>query len=757
MKMPPAVRTVGLATLGYLAVTIAYTWPLAMKPGGVPHDLGDPLMTTWLLWWSGTQAVPLTAYWWNAPTFFPAPGVLGFSEHLLGLVPIAAPITALTGSPLAGHNVAFMATFVLSALGAHFLAHTLTRRHDVSIVAALAFAFAPYRLSQAPHIQVLASYWTPVCLAALHRFDRSARGRWALVAALAWALQALSCGYYLFFLSVLVGLWFAWFAVGRWTFRRLALATAPFLAGALLLAPFLIGYQNVLQGIYGFKRSIGEIRFFSADIAGLLSASDDLLAWGWLHVFERPESALFPGIVIVLLTGFAIARSHPFRTDVPESPRMRVLRGVLMTALALLVIGAVIPLVWGSWQLKVGGVRLLSIARADKPSTLALAAALAVILTLPRVRDALSRRSPLAFYLLAAFVMWMFALGPDPTVMERRALYQAPYGWLMRLPGFDGLRVPARFWMMTLACLSVVAALGLQRLSGRARRTALVVAAAGVLMDGWPRAFAVLPAPELRPVPGGTVARLDLPIGDDTDPQSLYRQIFDKVPLYNGFSGYTAPHYHAMRTLIQSGDRRILQALALRGPLGVVVSHDGDGDGAIRRFVTETPGTRMVRNENTWSSYVVQPGGDGAATADASGTPVRITSIAASPNGSQARLALDGDLVTRWSTRSSIPQQGEVTLELESAADVAQVVMDLGEFATDFPVTLQVEVSTDGIAWDTAWSGSTALQVYYGGLRHPREVPLVLPLNRRAIRFIRLRQSGVGKFDWSIAELRVLQ
>ncbi|MEO6236515.1 MAG: hypothetical protein ABIQ52_05905 [Vicinamibacterales bacterium] len=199
---------------------------------------------------------------------------------------------------------------MLSARGAHFLAYTLTRRHDVSVVAALAFAFAPYRLGQVPHIQVLASYWTPVCLAALHRLDRTARTRWAIAAAAAWTLQALTCGHYLFFLSVLVGLWFMWCAVGRWSWRRLVVAAAPFVAGAIVLAPFLLGYQNILQGVYGFKRSIGEIRFFSADIAGLLSASNELVAWGWLHVFHRPESELFSGAAIVLLTGFAIARSH---------------------------------------------------------------------------------------------------------------------------------------------------------------------------------------------------------------------------------------------------------------------------------------------------------------------------------------------------------------------------------------------------------------------------------------------------------------
>ena len=148
-------RVVALASLGYLALAVAYSWPLAIRLSGVPHDPGDPLLTTW----------------WNAPMFYPATGVLAFSEHLLGLAPIAVPLNLLTGQPLVGHNVAFIATFALSAIGAHFLAYTLTRRHDVSAIAAVAYAFAPYRLPQAPHIQVLASHWTPVCLAALHQIS----------------------------------------------------------------------------------------------------------------------------------------------------------------------------------------------------------------------------------------------------------------------------------------------------------------------------------------------------------------------------------------------------------------------------------------------------------------------------------------------------------------------------------------------------------------------------------------------------------
>ncbi len=362
----------------------------------------------------------------------------------------------------------------------------------------------------------------------------------------------------------------------------------------------------------------------------------------------------------------------------------------------------------------------------------------------------------LAFYLLAAFAMWVFSLGPDPTVMDLRALYQAPYAWLMRLPGFDGLRVPARFWMMALVCLGVVAALAVDRLAGRARRVVVALAVAGLLLDGWPRVFKVLAAPPLRPSPAGSAARLDLPISDDTDAQALYQQMFDPVPLYNGFSGYGAPHYYAMRTMVEESDPRILRILAARGPLGVVIDHAGDPDGALRKFVLATPGATLVRTEADWSSYRVPQSVSAPDLPDRAGTPLRIKSLSTFPSPPHAYRALDGLLTTRWSGGPQ-EQSAEATIELEGPTHVGQVVIDQGEFVADFPMRLQIDVSADGAVWENAWTGDTAVHAYLGAIRHPREVPLVLPLNRDGVKFIRLRQVGFGKRDWSIAELHALR
>jgi hypothetical protein len=755
MRMSRPARVAVAASLGYVALAVAYSWPLAIRLSGVPHDPGDPLLTTWFLWWS-TQAVPLTTAWWNAPMFYPATGVLAFSEHLLGLAPIAVPLTLLTGQPLIGHNVAFIATFALSAIGAHFLAYTVTRRHDVSAIAAVAYAFAPYRLPQAPHIQVLASHWTPVCLAALHRYDQTARPRWAVLAAAAWVLQSLSCGYYMLFLAVLVALWFLWFAAGRWSVRQIAVAAAAFGAGAVVLLPFLLEYQAVHE-MYGFRRSIGEARFFSADIAALLFASDELLLWWWVQVFPRAEGNLFPGLTIVVLTIVALYHAHPFRVDRPEPRRILIVRRVFAVLLGLLLVGTALPLVYGAWRLSIAGTTLVSIARADKPATIALLAALVVVGLLPRVRQAIRRRSVLAFYLFAAFAMWIFALGPDPTVMGYRAFYRTMYSWLMELPGFDGLRVPARFWMMTLVCLSVVAALAVNRLGGRTRQVVVAAAIAGLLLDGWPRGFRVLAAPELRPSPPGVAVRIDLPVSDGSDPLALYQQMFDPVPLYNGFSGYGAPHYHAMRAMLDEGDPTVLPLLAARGPLGVVVDHAGDADGALRKLVLAVPGSTLERMEPGWSSYRVPKTPAPPDVPDRSGTPIPIKSFTAVPGQASAPLAIDGKLTTRWWTTDEIDQAAELTIELGSPTRVGQIVMEIGSFTTDFPKRMQVDVSADGVAWETAWTGSPALNAYYGAVRHPRELPVVLPLNREGVRFIRLRQLETGKFNWSILELSVLQ
>ena len=48
--------------------------------------------------------------------------------------------------------------------------------------------------------------------------------------------------------------------------------------------------------------------------------------------------------------------------------------------------------------------------------------------------------------------MWWTALGPDPKVLGEASEVPGPFLLLMQAPGFNGIRVPARFWVMELRC-----------------------------------------------------------------------------------------------------------------------------------------------------------------------------------------------------------------------------------------------------------------------------------------------------------------
>jgi hypothetical protein len=252
------------------------------------------------------------------------------------------------------------------------------------------------------------------------------------------------------------------------------------------------------------------------------------------------------------------------------------------------------------------------------------------------------------------------------------------------------------------------------------------------------------------------VARLDLPMDTDHDAAALYYQTLESVPLYNGFSGYGAPHAYAMREMLENYDPRILRVLTARGPLGVVIDHKADTEGAIRKFVTAYPGAKQHESHADWSSYTLPQTATVDAVPDEKGQPIAITSLVAFPSQPHTPRSLDGSVKTRWS--GGVQQvAADFTIEIADPGYVAQVVVDLGEFITDYPMRLHMEVSADGVTWETAFLGDTVLQAYYAAVRHPRLVPLVLPVDRNNVRFIRMKQLGWGKHDWSIPEVRVLR
>jgi len=745
------------AAAAYVLLTAALTWPLVLHPGSlVPNDLGDPLLNTWILAWDA-RVVPLTAHWWDAPQFYPAAGTMAFSEHLLGLTIFTTPVILVSGNPLLAYNIAFFLSFVLSGLFAYFLAFTISRRHDCAFLAGLAFAFAPYRMAQLAHVQVLSSYWMPLALAGLHRYFDDHRTRWLVLFAAAWFMQALTCGYYLIYLSVLIALWLPWFVSGPGTWRSLVRLAVAWGIVALLLVPVLYGYWH-FHHAYGLRRGIDEIVSFSADVASVLKAPANLRVWGWLNVVEHPESQLFPGLtlIVLIIAGLVIG----WRTAAREKiGRLKIARVVVLIAVLFFAIAAS-PFYFGPWKLDIGGVRLLSVGTPHKPLSVGLLFLVIAAAMHPSVRTAWRRRSALAFYALAAVAMWLFSLGPAPTLLNRPIIYKAPYAWLMLLPGVDGIRVPARFWMLAAMCLSIAGGLAIRQLTARWPRFARalpVVACLGVLADSWPLMIPMEKPPASRPVHTRAVARLELPAKPFHDSIALYRATEHRRPLLNGYSGYFAPHYAPLQELLKEHDPAVLTRLSSFGPIEVVVDHQFDEGAGWRQFLLSHPQASLVYRDDRYSTFRIERGPRAGALPKVPGEPLPIASISAEFNAALVGNMIDHDLMTRWHAGREQRPGDAFTVDLGSVREAYGAEMLIGGSVADFPRKLSIETSVDGLTWSPAWSGTTGVLALSAALEDPLTVTLPFEFQPRPARYVRFTQLDVEEtYYWSVAELRIM-
>ena len=578
-----------LAVACYLALTAIYATPVLRGLGTtLPSDMGDTALNTWILWWDA-QALPLTARWWNAPMFYPAMGAFGLSETMLSVALVTSPLQWAGLTAVEAYNIAFVLSFPAAAIAAHALAYRLTRRHDAALLAGLSFGFAPYRVAQWPHLQLLWSCWMPLSLLALHRYVTERRRRDLVLFAMAWLLTSLTCGYYLVYFSVLVGLWLCWFA---WTPRVWLSIGAATIVAALPLAPLLAGYQRIQAG-FGMSRGHGEIASFSADLTAIwATASQTMFASHWTFT-PKPESELYPGAAVLLL---AIAGAVVAWRRLERPQTFTHTRRVLLALALLIAAFAMSTAVTRGWDVSLGPLRFSS-RRPYQIVSVALWLAAACIVLDGRVVNGWKRRSPFLFYLVATVAMLLFALGPTGRVFGERFLWKAPYSWLMLLPGGGTLRVPSRFAMLFALCLGQAAALAWTRLIPRARVAPLALAAAlAVLADGWaivvvekvPRAVDVAAL-------GPGAVLLEWPITNlFGDTKALLNATMHGRTMVNGYSGYSPPHYGPLASGTRTMDAHVLDALRQARPLGIYIDPDRDADGRYRTFLEAQPGVTRV-------------------------------------------------------------------------------------------------------------------------------------------------------------------
>jgi hypothetical protein len=338
-------REVVVAALGACLLSIVMTWPLLIHLGDVvPRDIGDPLAEAWQPAWGGHALIHQPLHYFDANRFWPLKDSLAFGDALIGYAP-----TGIIGrgphAAMVRYDLLFLFAYALAFFGAYLLARELGLSPAGAAIAGAAFAFAPYRLEQDGHLQVISSGGIPLAIAFAVRGMRLKRPWWLFWA---WVVAAwqVSIGWVL-------GLPFAYGLAGAvaigvvaWLVRSRPPLPRPMLiagaAGAVLFiaVSYWIAhpYLYIADNFPASRRSPHEVAAFSGPLKVLLTAPEENWVWGSATAGIRnslptlQEKTLFPGAVIVLLSLVGLWSSSLSR-------RTRIGLGILAVAIIVLELG----------------------------------------------------------------------------------------------------------------------------------------------------------------------------------------------------------------------------------------------------------------------------------------------------------------------------------------------------------------------------------------------------------------------------------
>lgn len=714
-----------VALAAYVLIAAAYTWPLLLHAGDrIVSDPYDPVLNASVLWWNATVP-PFTAAWWTPPFFFPSPDVAAFTENLAGLGVIATPIFWATGQPILAYNLTLFLTWPIGAIAAYWLAWTVLRRRDAAFLAGLAFGFAPYRVDQLGHIQVLALFWLPLALAGLHRYVADRRRRWLVLFGAAWLLQSLSNGYFMFFGGVLIALWLAYFCSTRANLRAAGPILLAWIAASLPLVAVMLRYQAIHQH-YGLSRPLDAAMAFGAQPWAWWSAPRLVWLWSGLGV-GRGELSLFPGLTVPLLVVAASAIALARRTPADATVRWQRWTCRFLGAIALLSLSALVfTVVEGRWRLNIRGLDI-SMSRIGRAVIVAMMSGAAFVWLTPSIRERLRQRSAFAFYAAATVVVMILTSGPTIRNGSEVLLESAPYGWLIAvIPGMDGLRVTARFWMVGTLCLSVAAAGAFAWLVPRRGTVSAIVClvlTGGILLDSWPKQFPLVRTPSLWPVvepPDGTPhATIELPLGPAWDAAATFRAMSHRHRVVNGVSGYDPPHYGLLHAGIDARDPSVMLALASFSPLDLIVDRSQDKDGSLERYAAAIPGIVLLGEDGPRIRYGLP---ETPAPVFGGSIPVASTQAAA-----------------EW-----------LVADLKVLQPVTGVELSFGAIRSGFPARMSVQISSDAASWVTVWEGSAIGPFVRGLALDPSNVRVTFAFSSVPARFVRVSETANAVTEWRV-------
>jgi len=473
----------------FLLLAIALTWPLAIQLHTAVADHGDPLLNAWIIDWNCHALTHAPLRLFDAPIFHPAKFPLAFSEHMTGVALLVLPFHLAGLGAVAVYNIAILLSFALAGYGAFVLARVVTG-DTIS-----------FKFDHLSHVQIIASGWIPLTLAALLLFHRTGSVKHAALFAAAFVMNGLTNIYWLMFTAFAVAVTIAFLRIVN---RRLVIALV---VAGLVLLPFLIPYQ-VVSKTYRMSRTSRESMGGSATWGDWVTASPASLLYGWREGHQ--ERHLFPGVLAIALFAFA-AWPHHFTLWKPK-------RALAIIAIVCAIAGCILV----RWH------------KSDVPFMLAV---IFLIAALPWREHVVHAERWVAS-------IWI-AIGFIGSFGEHSFLHS----FLFRLiEPFRATRTPARWAIIAYCGLAIWMAIGAAKLP-RLRLALLALSIVEVIPRfTWQHVPAQFPPVYAWLAKTQPACAIELPIGwNETEAGYVLASTTHRVPIMNGVSGFDPPLHDMLK------------------------------------------------------------------------------------------------------------------------------------------------------------------------------------------------------------------
>lgn len=400
-----------LPFLLYLGLAIIMTWPLAAHlTTHIAGAGGDAPIFLWDAWWMQKALFTKTTLWNTDYIFYPQTISLIF--HTLALVnSFVIALLALAMPLILSFNLYFLLSIALAGWGMFLLVRYLTKNSHAGLISGIIFAFAPYLTAHwLGHQNLITLWFIPLFILCLLRATKENLWRWPIFAGILAGLASLNDFYNPLFLIIFL-IWFIIYNLfANPSSRRFSWWSKIIAIIIIWLGIWSIWLIPALQVIH--TGNYDQSLMSAEQITAFYSA--DFIRYftpSFLNPFLGKLASLVPG---------------------------RFSGGVENT----LFLGY-IPLLLMFWLVVLGLRKKL-------------------VLSLPL---------GINFWGMTALVFILLAAGPYFKIAERITHIPLPYLWLYKIvPEIGNFRVPARFSIMAMLALTVLAGIAINYLLISIRR-----------------------------------------------------------------------------------------------------------------------------------------------------------------------------------------------------------------------------------------------------------------------------------------------